>query len=302
MTGRSFISYSHEDAAESALRLARYLKAEGADVWLDQLNMSSGPWDATIKQALTDCERVIVILTPCADQSVNVRTEVAYGLKIGKEIIPVRMLECDPPFQLEIFHHIDFVNRYELGLAELLREINLADSPKPKPAEPDLPLTRLADPPPTNLPLTPVAPPPPPPRRWLKLSLFVVLIAGGTAWYLRPKATIQEVPCEPSWPAEGKTYAADREGMNNGCQSGVLSLERSAMVFTCPDKPNKSVYAAIDDIAGADGEGVILNSGQKYHFKIQGMNGQQVQALFAQWSSGVCKSPSQRGGFVPSNE
>jgi hypothetical protein len=70
------------------------------------------------------------------------------------------------------------------------------------------------------------------------------------------------------------------------------------MLFTCPDQPNKSVYASIDDLAGADDDGIQLKSGAKYHFNIDGRSKHDVQTLFAHWTSGVCVSAVPTGGFT----
>jgi len=48
----AFVSCSRDDS-EFALRLARDLKAAGARVWLDQLDIEPGhPWDNAIEEAL----------------------------------------------------------------------------------------------------------------------------------------------------------------------------------------------------------------------------------------------------------
>ena len=64
-----FLSYAREDSA-FAMRLAVDLKAEGANVWLDQLDIRPGrQWDREIEQALTVCNKVIVILSRAAVRS-----------------------------------------------------------------------------------------------------------------------------------------------------------------------------------------------------------------------------------------
>ena len=49
----AFVSYAREDAA-FALRLAADLKAHGAHVWIDQLDIRPGrQWDSEVEKALT---------------------------------------------------------------------------------------------------------------------------------------------------------------------------------------------------------------------------------------------------------
>ena len=53
----AFVSYSREDS-EFVLRLARDLKAAGANVWLDQLDIQPGhAWDSMIESALIAATR-----------------------------------------------------------------------------------------------------------------------------------------------------------------------------------------------------------------------------------------------------
>ena len=62
----AFFSYARTDS-EFALKLARDLKAAGASVWLDQLDIPPGQrWDRAVEDALGHCEQVLVVLSPTA--------------------------------------------------------------------------------------------------------------------------------------------------------------------------------------------------------------------------------------------
>ena len=57
----AFFSYSRRDS-EFALRLAEDLKAAGAAVWLDQLDIAPGQrWARAVQNALNDCPRMLVV-------------------------------------------------------------------------------------------------------------------------------------------------------------------------------------------------------------------------------------------------
>jgi hypothetical protein len=121
----AFISYCRVDQ-EFALRLAQDLKAAGAAVWLDQLDIRPGnPWDNAVERALRAATKMLVILTPTSVDSENVRDEIAYALKQGKIVIPVLYMECDIPLRLERKQHIDFRANYARGLDLLLRELRV---------------------------------------------------------------------------------------------------------------------------------------------------------------------------------
>ncbi len=121
----AIISYSREDS-EFALRLAQDLRAAGASVWIDQLDIKPGtPWDNAIEDALIAAPQMLVILSPTSVKSENVRDEIAYALKQGKIVIPVLYLDCVVPLRLERKQHIDFRTDYARGLGALLDHLRI---------------------------------------------------------------------------------------------------------------------------------------------------------------------------------
>lgn len=131
----AFFSYSREDS-EFALRLANDLKAAGSAVWIDQLDIGPGErWDRVVQQALESCPSVLIILSPASVNSNNVMDEVSFALDQQKAIIPVLYRDCDIPFRIRRFQHVDFRDNYEHMLEELKRCLHMAKSSAP-PAAP----------------------------------------------------------------------------------------------------------------------------------------------------------------------
>jgi len=121
----AFFSYSREDS-EFALRLAGDLKAAGANVWLDQLDIAPGQrWARAVQDALNNAERVLVILSPASVASTNVEDEVAFALDEHKSIIPVFYRDCKVPFQLRPFQYADFRTDFDHGLKVLLKTLGV---------------------------------------------------------------------------------------------------------------------------------------------------------------------------------
>ena len=119
----AFLSYCREDS-DFALRLAGDLKAAGASVWLDQLDILPGQrWDRAVEDALTNCPRLVVILSPASISSANVMDEVSFALEEQKTVIPVIYQDCTVPFRLRRVQHSDFRQDYARGLQELLRTL-----------------------------------------------------------------------------------------------------------------------------------------------------------------------------------
>jgi hypothetical protein len=119
----AFFSYSREDS-EFVLRLARDLKASGANVWLDQMDIVPGQrWDEAVERALADCPCMLVVLSPAAVHSTNVMDEVSFALQEGKTVIPILYRDCAIPFRLRRVQYIDLRFEYSHGLAELLKTL-----------------------------------------------------------------------------------------------------------------------------------------------------------------------------------
>ena len=100
----AFFSYSRANS-DFALKLAADLKAAGACVWMDQLDIDPGQeWDSAVEQAVARCPRMLLILSPASVQSRNVRNEIAFALDEQKTIIPVLYQDCTVPLQLRGFN------------------------------------------------------------------------------------------------------------------------------------------------------------------------------------------------------
>ena len=128
-----FFSYSRADS-EFALKLGKDLRAAGANIWIDQLDIKPGdPWDESIERALHECQKMILILTPESVRSKNVRDEWSYALGNTKTIIPVLLKDSEIPFRLERLQRSDFTESYNDGLKYLLSflqpEKDFKDSP-----------------------------------------------------------------------------------------------------------------------------------------------------------------------------
>ncbi|HVO26118.1 MAG TPA: toll/interleukin-1 receptor domain-containing protein [Candidatus Margulisiibacteriota bacterium] len=115
-----FLSYARKDG-QFALKLAKELRAAGANLWVDQLDIRAGDeWDTAVEEALEACGGMLLILSPDAVASKNVKDEVAYALEKEKRVVPVVVRQCQIPLRLRRVQHIDFIAAgEEAGLAQL---------------------------------------------------------------------------------------------------------------------------------------------------------------------------------------
>jgi formylglycine-generating enzyme required for sulfatase activity len=103
-----FICYARQDQ-DFVLKLAANLKERGARVWLDQWDIPPGDdWDLTIDNALYDCAQFLIVLSPTAIASREVRGELRTALDENKPIVPVLYQTCRIPRQLRLIQHVDF--------------------------------------------------------------------------------------------------------------------------------------------------------------------------------------------------
>jgi hypothetical protein len=125
-----FVSYARKDG-DFALNLARELRAAGANVWLDQLDILGGQhWDEAVEHALRSCEGMILVLSPTSVISNSVMDEVSYALDENKLVVPVLHSRCEIPFRLRRLHYIDLSQEYQVGFTNVLRALSI--QPKPE--------------------------------------------------------------------------------------------------------------------------------------------------------------------------
>jgi TolB-like protein len=126
----AFFSYVHEDA-EFALRLAKDLRAAGAAVWIDRLDIKVGQHrDRAVEEALAECPQLLLILSPSSVDSPKVMSEVSFALEQGKTILPVIHHDCKIPFRLRCLQNVDLTLNYDEGLGRLLEALEVAAPPK----------------------------------------------------------------------------------------------------------------------------------------------------------------------------
>ena len=105
--GHTFICYSRRDA-EFVVDLAAGLKKRGCRVWLDQWNLGPGDdWDQAIDAALATCAALLIVLSPDAVSSGEVRGELRSALNQKKHIVPVLYRACAVPRQLQNTQYLD---------------------------------------------------------------------------------------------------------------------------------------------------------------------------------------------------
>jgi hypothetical protein len=94
MANYIFICYARNDEA-FVLPLASQLKARGVPVWLDQWDIPpSADWDQAIDEAIVRCAHFLIVLSPVAINSREVKGELRLALDENKPVLPVLYQPC----------------------------------------------------------------------------------------------------------------------------------------------------------------------------------------------------------------
>jgi hypothetical protein len=108
--GHAFIAYSRRDA-DFVLDLAERLRERGQPVWLDQWNERPGDdWDRSVDEAIRSCAAFLIVLSPDAVASEEVRGELRAALNRRKRIVPLLYRPCDVPRQIQNTQYLDLTD------------------------------------------------------------------------------------------------------------------------------------------------------------------------------------------------
>ncbi len=133
-----FLSYARADGQPAALRLRSELERAGFSIWRDIEDMQGGQvLKDQLRQAIRTVDTMIVLLTPAAIASKYVEWEWETAITLGKKVIPLLILPCDIPDELQCLHYHDFSTEqeYSLGLLALIRDLYAVPSTEPDSAK-----------------------------------------------------------------------------------------------------------------------------------------------------------------------
>lgn len=119
-----FISYSREDAAPLASRIAKDLRDKGHPVWIAPESIAPGEkWGKAIERGLQESGIFILLLTPKAVDSFWVNKEMDAAIRLhGRgqmRVLPLDVEACTPPLFWEEYQFISFRDGYKKGRAQL---------------------------------------------------------------------------------------------------------------------------------------------------------------------------------------
>ncbi len=123
-TDQIFISYARVDGEKFANYLADRLDENGFPVWMDQRNIPKGAdWDSEIDRALSRSAALLLVATPGAAISDQVKGEWLHALNNHTPLFPLLIADCELPRTLKVHDFVDFQNGYEQAFARLMHAL-----------------------------------------------------------------------------------------------------------------------------------------------------------------------------------
>ena len=111
-----FVSYSRQDKewADAAVEL---LRAGGASVFRDVDSIAYGDcWREVLEDAITRCERLVLLWSASASNSKSVNVEVRIASRLSKRIVPIAIDDTPLPRKLEQFQGLQLKKMVEQAL------------------------------------------------------------------------------------------------------------------------------------------------------------------------------------------
>src|SRR5690242_17501765 len=113
-SGQLFISYARVDGEKYARDLYRYLRQHGSPAWLDLFHIPEGAdFHDAIDQALQFASTLLVLLTPGAVASIQVKSEWNLALNRNVPMIPLLVRDCQVPRVLNVLNVLDARGDFE---------------------------------------------------------------------------------------------------------------------------------------------------------------------------------------------
>jgi hypothetical protein len=101
------VCYAREDQ-DFVSALVVDLRDRGLSIFVDADIEPGADWDRTIDDRLRTCTNMLIVLSPAAVGSAEVRGELRIALNLAKPIIPVLLATCETPRQLQNIQYLDF--------------------------------------------------------------------------------------------------------------------------------------------------------------------------------------------------
>ena len=118
---RIFICYARADSSEFVDTLYSALVDAQFNPWMDRQRLVGGEeWQDDIHDAIVSCDALVVVLSPHAVNSKQVKREYRFAQERGKRVVPVMHITCEPSYEINSLNYLDFRPSFQSGFESLL--------------------------------------------------------------------------------------------------------------------------------------------------------------------------------------
>jgi TIR domain len=123
-----FVSYARRDLP-FVRDLVEWLRSEGFDTWLDLTRLKAGQaWSPRIAEGISASSHFLVVVSPYAMRSQDVRDEVELAFQSGRTIVPLLLQQTEIPVKLAAIQWVDFRVSFHRGCEELAARLHNRDT------------------------------------------------------------------------------------------------------------------------------------------------------------------------------
>jgi hypothetical protein len=121
----AFLSYARVDGRDEADHLFDDLSAAHKRAWVDRYNLRVGDdWGPEIEEAIRKAEAFILLLTPGAVASPEVKREYEEALRLKKDVLPILIKQCEIPTAIHPINYLDLTSADRHAFARLLGDLD----------------------------------------------------------------------------------------------------------------------------------------------------------------------------------
>ena len=226
MSAPVFISCSSHDR-KAAETICKAVEQRGLECWISSRNIGPGEnFQETITRAIRTAKVMILVFSANANNSLEVKKEIALAGRYNVVVVPVRVEDVVPndalSYELAVRQWIDLFDDWESAIERLVTQLNVviqaetvaaatADGAMPPPAASAAAAPALAPKAPSS-PSRPAGPRSTLPIIIAAVAVLVIAVAGAAAWRFWPapdtrQAHQEAAPAAPHPPASAGTPA-----------------------------------------------------------------------------------------------
>ena len=232
MNAPIFLSFASNDR-KAAETICKAVEQRGFECWIATRNIGPGEnFQEAITRAIRTAKVMILVFSAHANNSLEVKKEIALAGRYNVIVVPVRVEDVVPndalSYELAVRQWIDLFDDWENAIDRLITQISTVVQAQPAETATGARSERVA-------PMPGPGPAARPARRSSLLPLLagalalLVIVAGGLAWRFWPSGGVAEKPTAPATPQPAQPSASAERQPEKPPLAGTGSLDEALL-------------------------------------------------------------------------